>query len=147
VYSPYVILNRTGMKLDIQSEGSKLFGSTTAAAGQRSFTDSENEPQKATPFMFSFPSDRRKPRAQLMIGDSQWSQPQSFDAIGSTYNVTVPSSSGRKEMNIGVNIEEGEGKVGDNIWIHIKPSTNQNTVQYDESCYYRSKVHCQEQTH
>jgi vacuolar protein sorting-associated protein 13A/C len=112
------------MKLDIQSEGSKLFGSATAAAGQRGFTNSENEPQKATPFMFSFAGDRRKPRALLMVGDSQWSQPQSFDAIGSTYNVTVPSSSGRKEMNIGVNIEEGEGKVGSYIWIRVEPLAN-----------------------
>jgi vacuolar protein sorting-associated protein 13A/C len=99
------------LKLDIQSEGSKLFGTATAAAGQGLFDETEDGAQKAMPLMFSFPADRRKPRALLRFGDSQWSPPQSFDAIGSTYNVTIPSSNGRKEMNVGVSIEEGEEKV------------------------------------
>jgi vacuolar protein sorting-associated protein 13A/C len=97
------------MELDIRSKA--FLGSSKAAAGQGVFADAGNETRKAVPFMFSFPTDDRKNRALMKLGDSQWSKPQSFDAIGSTYNVTLPSASGRTEMNIGVAIEEGEGKV------------------------------------
>ena len=61
--------------------------------------------------MFSFPTDDRKNRALIKVGNSEWSKPQSFDAIGSTYSVTLQSASGRQEMDIGVEVEEGEGKV------------------------------------
>jgi vacuolar protein sorting-associated protein 13A/C len=106
-----VVLNRTGLELDVRSEGSKLFGSSTLAAGQKALANEGSGTQKAKPFMFSFPSERRKNRAYLKMGDSDWSDPQSFDAIGSTYAVTLPSRSKQSEMQIGVSIEEGEGKV------------------------------------
>jgi vacuolar protein sorting-associated protein 13A/C len=107
VYSSYVLLNRTGLELDVRSKA--FLGATKAAAGQAVFAN-RDQAQKPLPFMFSFPTDDRKNRALLKVGDSQWSKPQSFDAIGSTYNVNLPSSSGRSEMNIGVTVEEGEGK-------------------------------------
>jgi vacuolar protein sorting-associated protein 13A/C len=106
-----VILNRSGLDLDVRSEGSKLFGSSTLAAGQKALANEGSETRKAQPFMFSFPSEKRKNRAYLKMGDSEWSDPQSFDAIGSTYAVTLPSKSKQSEMHIGVSIEEGEGKV------------------------------------
>lgn len=84
-------------------------GSTKSAAGQV-FAD-EGEERKTMPFMFSFPTDDRKNRALIKVGSSGWSKPQSFDAIGSTYDVKLPSSSARSEMHVGVSIEEGEGKV------------------------------------
>jgi hypothetical protein len=98
------------------------------------------------PLMFSFPADRRKPRALLRLGDSQWSSPQSFDAIGSTYNVSVPSSTGRKEMNIGVSIEEGEGKVWPVISSVMKKFTKPALVQSDKSHYHCAEIYCQVQT-
>ncbi|KAF2674902.1 vacuolar protein sorting-associated protein 13 [Microthyrium microscopicum] len=110
VFSPYVVLNRTGLDLDVRSEGSKLFGSSQGVAGHSSLIDVDEEEVKGAPFMFSFPSENRKNRARIKVGDSQWSSPQSFDAIGSTYNVTLKSASQRTEMNVGVSIVEGEGK-------------------------------------
>ncbi|KAF1991838.1 vacuolar protein sorting-associated protein 13 [Aulographum hederae CBS 113979] len=106
VYSPYVILNRTGLELDVKSKA--FMGSTKSAAGI--FADTDNDASKALPFMFSFPTDDNKNRALIKVGDSAWSKPQSFDAIGSTYDVTLASSSGRSEMHIGVTVSEGEGK-------------------------------------
>jgi vacuolar protein sorting-associated protein 13A/C len=109
VYSPYVILNRTGLELDVRSKA--FLGGTKSAAGQGVFANSDNEAQKPKPFMFSFSTDDRKNRALIKVGDTEWSKPQSFDAIGSTYSVTLPSSSGRQEMDVGIMVEEGEGKV------------------------------------
>lgn len=108
VYSPYVVLNRTGLELDIRSKA--YFGSTRNAAGQATFADTEEDGRRATPFMFSFPTDDRKNRAVIKVGDSAWSQPVSFDAIGANVDVKLPSSTGREEMHCGLSVTEGEGK-------------------------------------
>ena len=111
IYSPYVILNRTGLELDVRSK--TFLGQAKAAAGQGVFANSEDNAQKPMPFMFSYPTDDRKNRALIKVGDSNWSKPQSFDAIGSTYEITLPSSTSRSEMHIGVTVDEGEGKVSE----------------------------------
>ncbi|KXS98876.1 hypothetical protein AC578_10852 [Pseudocercospora eumusae] len=106
IYSPYVVLNRTGLQLDIRSKA--FFGATKSAAGQ--FADTEGDGQKAHPFMFSFPTDDQKNRALIKVGQSAWSQPISFDAIGANIDVKLPAESGRSEMHCGLSVTEGEGK-------------------------------------
>ena len=108
IYAPYVILNRTGLELDIRSKA--YFGGTKSAAGQTTFADTETDGAKAQPFMFSFPTDDRKNRALIKMGDSNWSQPVSFDAIGANVDVKLPAQSGRTEMHAGLTVMEGEGK-------------------------------------
>ncbi|CRK45237.1 hypothetical protein BN1723_019669, partial [Verticillium longisporum] len=39
-----------------------------------------------------------------------WSKPQSFDAIGSTNEVVLPSTKKNSEIHVGITIESGEGK-------------------------------------
>ncbi|KAG8628535.1 hypothetical protein KVT40_004408 [Elsinoe batatas] len=107
VHSPYVVLNRTGLELDVRSKA--YFGGTKSAAGQNTFNNTDDS-QRATPFMFSFPTDDRKNRALLKVAGSQWSKPVSFDAIGSTTDVAFPAETGRSEMHCGLTVEEGEGK-------------------------------------
>ncbi|KAI9741223.1 MAG: hypothetical protein M1834_002939 [Cirrosporium novae-zelandiae] len=108
VYSPYLVLNRTGLDLNIQSKS--MFQAAKASAGQSSRTEIEDEERRVLPYMFSYPNDDRKNRATLKIGDSGWSKPQTFDAIGSDYEVVLPSSSRGMEMHVGVSVKEGEGK-------------------------------------
>src|SRR2546429_5907278 len=83
IYSPYVILNKTGLDINIKSKS--LLQQAKAAAGQ-SLTDSgDSGRRKALPYMFSYPNnDDQRNRVILKVGDSNWSRPQSFDAIGST---------------------------------------------------------------
>ena len=108
VYSPYVILNKTGLNISIQSKA--MFGSAKSAAGQGIRTESGTGDRKAVPYMYSYPTDDRKNRSILKIGDSGWSKPQSFDAIGSTFEIVVPSANGKSELHAGVSVAEGEGK-------------------------------------
>ncbi|TIA11816.1 vacuolar protein sorting-associated protein 13 [Aureobasidium pullulans] len=107
IYSPYVVLNRTGLGLDIRSK--TYFGAAKSAAGQTTFSNSD-EARKAVPFMFSYPTDDQKNRALIKVDGSTWSKPVSFEAIGSTTDVTVAAESGRSEMHVGLTVEEGEGK-------------------------------------
>ena len=107
IYSPYVILNRTALPLQIKSKA--LFGTSKAATGHG--TINNEDMQQTRPFLFSFPTDDQKNRALIRIGDSAWSKPQSLDAIGSTYETGLTSHDGKSTMHVGVAVDEGEGKV------------------------------------
>lgn len=87
-----------------------MFSAAKSAAGQGVHTHSDGANHKALPYMFSYPSDDKKNRANLKVGGSSWSKPQSFDAIGSTSEVILPSSDSKTELHIGMSVAEGEGK-------------------------------------
>ena len=108
VFSPYVILNRTGLDLSIQSKS--YFSSSKAAAGRGLRNDPGAKDGKAAPFLYSYPTDDPKNRSCLKIGDSAWSKPQSFEAIGSNFEVVLPSMKDKTELHAGVSVREGEGK-------------------------------------
>ena len=109
VYSPYVILNKTGLDINIRSKS--LLQQAKNAAGQSVQTQSGEGSHKTKPYMFSYGSEDRQNRALLKVSDSDWSRPQSLDAMGTTYEVSLPSSKRSSEINVGISIEEGEGKV------------------------------------
>lgn len=109
VYSPHVILNKTGLDLGVRAKN--FLQGAKPAAGQNPTMDTSNSDHpKALPFMFSFGSDDRRNRALLKIGDSEWSKPQSFDAIGSTSEVVLNSPTQNKEVHLGITVNSGEGK-------------------------------------
>ncbi|MCJ1313085.1 hypothetical protein MMC25_006762 [Agyrium rufum] len=106
VYTPYLILNKTGLNINIQSKA--MFSAAKSAAGQ-GFKTEGNE-QKALPQMFSYPTDDKKNRAMLKGGESTWSKAQSFDAIGSKFDVSMAASNSKSELHVGISVAEGEGK-------------------------------------
>ena len=107
IYSPYVLLNKTGLEMGVQSKG--YFSSSRSTSTQGIATTSGSK-EKALPYLYSYPTDDRKNRSVLKFGDSAWSKAQSFDAIGSTYEVVLPGSAGKSEFHLGVSVAEGEGK-------------------------------------
>jgi len=120
VYSPYVILNKTGLNMSIQSKSSFFGGSSKSAASQGLQTQSGEE-HKALPYLYSYSTDDQKNRSMLKIGESTWSKPQSFDAIGSTYEVVLPAANNRSEFHAGVSVAEGEGKYNVTKVVTITP--------------------------
>ncbi|RAL67957.1 hypothetical protein DID88_008681 [Monilinia fructigena] len=81
------------------------------AAGQGFHTDSaDSERRKALPYMFAYGGDDQRNRVLLKVGDSNWSKPQSFDAIGSNVDVVLPSAKNNTEIHVGITIEAGDGK-------------------------------------
>ncbi|KAJ8058074.1 hypothetical protein OCU04_012933 [Sclerotinia nivalis] len=109
VYSPYVILNKTGLEINIKQKS--LLQQAKTAAGQGFRTDSaDSERRKALPYMFAYGGDDQRNRALLKVGDSNWSKPQSLDAIGSNVDVVLSSSKDNTEIHVGINVESGEGK-------------------------------------
>ncbi|SPJ86701.1 related to vacuolar protein sorting-associated protein VPS13 [Fusarium torulosum] len=118
VYSPYVVLNKTG--LDVRVRAKSFLQQAKPAAGQFPLMDtSDRERPKALPFMFSYGNDDdHRNRALLKIADSEWSKPQSFEALGSTTEVVLNSATKDKEIHVGVTVESGQGK-----YKHIKVVT------------------------
>ncbi|KAG6259689.1 hypothetical protein E4U24_000004 [Claviceps purpurea] len=109
VYSPYVVLNKTGLDLHIRMKS--WLQQAKPAAGQFRLADATdgNRP-KALPFMFSYGNHDNRNRALLKVDESEWSKHQSFDAIGSTSEVVLNSSSKHKEIHLGITVKSGEGK-------------------------------------
>nr|CAG8504476.1 8535_t:CDS:10 [Entrophospora candida]CAG8514013.1 6898_t:CDS:10 [Entrophospora candida] len=101
LYSPYVIINKTGLDMIFKSKS--FLQSARIAAGQGS-----SRKNNIAPYMFSYPNDEIVNRALLKIGDSDWSRPISFEAVGTFLEVVVPSKS--EEMHLGVSIQEGQQK-------------------------------------
>ncbi|EGV63967.1 Vacuolar protein sorting-associated protein 13 [Yamadazyma tenuis] len=98
IYSPYVILNRTGQNVIISEKSNKL--------GINGNSSLEN----VTPKMFSFNNTNvRSNRALMKVGDSQWSVPLSFDAIGQSTECKMQVSGKQTEMNVAITTSEGEG--------------------------------------
>lgn len=107
VFSPYLVLNKTGLPMDIQSKA--FLQSARTAAGQGLRVDPRSG-GRSLPYMYSYGADDQKNRSILKVGDSAWSKPQSFEALGSTYEVLFPDKYGRSEFHSGVSVAEGEGK-------------------------------------
>lgn len=108
IYCPYLVLNKTGLNINLQSKS--MFSSAKSAAGQGVRMDSDRGSKKALPYMFSYPNDDRKNRANIKVGESSWSKPQSLDAIGSAFAVVLPSANTKSELHVGISVAEGEGK-------------------------------------
>jgi len=110
IYSPYVILNKTGLEMQVQSKAGWGGASSKTASQQGVSTQTDEQRHKALPYLYSYPHDDQKNRSMLKIGESTWSKPQSFDAIGSTYEVVLPAANNKTEFHAGVSVAEGEGK-------------------------------------
>ncbi|KAL2157330.1 hypothetical protein VTH06DRAFT_6268 [Thermothelomyces fergusii] len=108
VYSPYVILNKTGLDVSLRSRG--FMQQAKAAAGQPLIDLSDGTARKTPPIMFSFNNDDHRNRAMIKVGESEWSKPQSFDAIGSTTEVVLNCAGKNAEIHLGITVDSGLGK-------------------------------------
>lgn len=99
IYSQYIILNRTAQNLVVKEKSNEIF-----SRGVQGTSDN-------VPHLFSFDIyDDRLSRALAKVGDSTWSAPLSFDAIGQNSGMKAQVNGKQIEMNFGVSISEGEGK-------------------------------------
>ncbi|KAI8995070.1 hypothetical protein BC832DRAFT_588068 [Gaertneriomyces semiglobifer] len=103
IYSPYVLLNKTG--LDMRISAGSLLGVS------RHDIPAVQDQQEVKPLMFSFPTfEPIKSRVQISIPPSKQSKPISLDAVGSSFVVVVCSQKDAVETHLGATITEGDGK-------------------------------------
>ncbi|WBW72722.1 intermembrane lipid transfer protein, chorein family Vps13a [Schizosaccharomyces osmophilus] len=84
IFSPYVVINKTRTTLAIgpKSEYKKFAFSAVKL--------SEGTSDEAIPCLFSYWKNHGSRRCRLQCNSSQWSDPISFDAIGSVFEVDLP---------------------------------------------------------
>jgi len=109
VYSPYILVNKTGLPFALKTK--TFFGSAKSVAGLEEFSSAAAKRKPNEPFMFSYPTDDRRNRSLLRVGDSNWSQQLSFETIGLTTEVILPSATGQEEIRVGLKVTEGLGDV------------------------------------
>ncbi|KAG0226679.1 hypothetical protein BGW42_003469 [Actinomortierella wolfii] len=106
IFSPYVILNKTG--LDLVFKAKSFMQQAKIAAGQ---TANRRNQHKALPLMFSYGKVEAGNRTLVQVGgDSQWSHPVSFEAVGSNMEIAVQAQERNEEIHLGMNVELGKGK-------------------------------------
>ncbi|PWZ02331.1 hypothetical protein BCV70DRAFT_172197 [Testicularia cyperi] len=107
IYSPYIFINQSGLPFALKTKS--WLGGARLVAGQDNGASAaiRREPE---PFLFSHNSNDRRNRMLMRVGDSQWSKPLSFEAIGSETEVVIPSASRNEEIHVGLTVEDGLGK-------------------------------------
>ncbi|KAI9491569.1 hypothetical protein BDB00DRAFT_766791 [Zychaea mexicana] len=105
IYTPYLILNKSRQPISLKSrishrQSKHLIYEIPAAP---------DHDELINPFMFSFPEMDRKNRVQLAVNESKWSDPLSFEAVGSIQDVTLPTTDNVHQIHLGVHVEEGVG--------------------------------------
>ncbi|EPY53660.1 vacuolar protein sorting-associated protein 13a [Schizosaccharomyces cryophilus OY26] len=102
IFSPYVVINKTRTALAIgpKSEYKKFaFSAVNLSHGTN---------DNAIPCLFSYWKNYGSRRCRLRSSNSQWSEPISFDAIGSVFEVDLPHKSLHDLVyKVGVFIETG----------------------------------------
>ena len=107
IYSPYIFINQAGLPFALKTKSWMGVAKLVAGQPQGATASASKEPE---PFLFSQNSNDRRNRMLLKIGESAWSKPLSFEAIGSQTEVTIPSSTKNEEVHVGLTIEDGLGK-------------------------------------
>ncbi|CAO3651068.1 unnamed protein product [Cunninghamella blakesleeana] len=112
VYSPYIIINKTGWPISLKP---KLAWQNSMFSSQASISvchpaNARHPSNKIEPFMYSYPKHDNKNRSLIQITGSEYSQPLSFEAVRSIFDVTLPTPSHAEEFHLGVNVQEGVGK-------------------------------------
>ncbi|KAL9941010.1 hypothetical protein V8E36_000498 [Tilletia maclaganii] len=118
IYSPYIFINQTGLPFALKARswtgGAKLVAGQDSGAGAP-------ERKEPMPFIFSHNSNDRRNRVLLRVGNSAWSKPISFEAIGSETEIVIPSSTKNEEIHLGLTIEDGLGKFKLSKVVKLKP--------------------------
>ncbi|TCD71537.1 hypothetical protein EIP91_008918 [Steccherinum ochraceum] len=105
IYSPYLILNKTGLPYEVRPLRANRIGSAQDVAG-----DTRAEVMSLSqPFMLSLPDQSKN--LVFRIGDSTWSQPVSLDAPSADTRLAIPSQTHKtEEIHAGLSWSEGLGK-------------------------------------
>ena len=113
---PHLILNRTDLVLRFGYKSS--FQISEIAMGHPPDLDAEKAPP---PTLFSFP--QYKPigsRAYIKILDCPWSEPVSFEAVNTSFVVTLPTND-QLSKHLAISIKPGAGKYALSNVVYIDP--------------------------
>ncbi|RCI05461.1 hypothetical protein CU098_001873, partial [Rhizopus stolonifer] len=132
IFSPYIIINKTGLPISFKE---KPAWSDALYSSGETVTMCRPGP-KPEPFMYSYPHADNRNRTLIQVDKSDWSQPLSFEAIGSVYDVALPNQGRSEEIHVGITVQEGQGKLKLTKTITITPRFVLSN-QLEENIRYR----------
>ncbi|KAI7902142.1 uncharacterized protein BX663DRAFT_436105 [Cokeromyces recurvatus] len=132
IFSPYVILNKTGLPISFKE---KLAWSEAFYSTNENIVISRPGPTPE-PFLYSYPNIDNRNRTLIRVDTTEWSQPLSFEAIGTVYDVALPNQGHSEEIHVGIHVQEGQGKFKLTKTITITPRFVLSN-QMDENIRYR----------
>ncbi|KAI8968414.1 hypothetical protein BDF20DRAFT_896210, partial [Mycotypha africana] len=132
IFSPYIIINKT--QLPITFRPNPAWSEALYSSNDTAKTCQPNA--RPEPFMYSYPTMDNRNRSLIKAAASEWSQPLSFEAIGSVYDVALPNKRRSEEIHLGINIQEGQGKFKLTKTVTITPRFVLSN-QLDENIRYR----------
>lgn len=118
IYSPYIILNKTGLPFDLAAK--TWTGGQKAVAGSDLFAN-DHRRDTPTPFMFSYPNEDRRNRLFLKVEDSKWSKAVSFETVAADMQIVMSDAEGNNDYYVGLSYAEGLGKYKLTKVINIAP--------------------------
>jgi vacuolar protein sorting-associated protein 13A/C len=132
IFSPYIIINKTGLPISFKEK--PAWSDAIYSTGETVVMCKPGP--KPEPFMYSYPTTDYHNRTLIKVDKSDWSQPLSFEAIGSVYDVALPNQGRSEEIHVGINVQEGQGKFKLTKTITITPRFVLSN-QIDENIRYR----------
>ncbi|CEG72298.1 hypothetical protein RMATCC62417_07879 [Rhizopus microsporus] len=106
IFSPYIIMNKTWLPISFKE---KHTWSDAFMSNSDNVVTCKPGP-KPEPFMFSYPNMDNRNRTLIKVDKSDWSQPLSFEAVGSVYDVVLPNTNRSEEIHVGIHVQEGQGR-------------------------------------
>ncbi|CEG78909.1 hypothetical protein RMATCC62417_13445 [Rhizopus microsporus] len=106
IFSPYIIMNKTWLPISFKE---KHTWSDAFMSNSDNVVTCKPGP-KPEPFMFSYPNLDNRNRTLIKVDKSDWSQPLSFEAVGSVYDVVLPNTNRSEEIHVGIHVQEGQGR-------------------------------------
>ncbi|CAO3643748.1 unnamed protein product [Cunninghamella blakesleeana] len=103
IYSPYLIVNKCAYPITMRTRDSTFgYKTTTSTHIIPSFESN------STPYMFSYSNVDHSNRSEISIKGSKWSQPLSFEAVGSSSDACL-SLDRTFDFHTGIHVDEGLG--------------------------------------
>ncbi|KAG0173105.1 hypothetical protein DFQ30_008890 [Apophysomyces sp. BC1015] len=107
IFCPYVVINKTGHTISFKEKPAwkdAMFSPAPRVSTCRPGA-------KPEPFMYSYQKLHNGNRSLIQVSGSDWSRPVSFEAIGSAYDVVIPTPSKTEEVHVGISVQEGQAKL------------------------------------
>ncbi len=138
IYTPYLLWNMTGFDLEIKSKSFLRQADVVSYKIKPSRIQNAQVDNLEQSCMFSYDTNDRKNRALIKIGQSGWSAPQSFEAVGQSFEAIIPREweDDAGEAHLGITVDNGLGQYKLTKIVTIRPRYVIESF-LDDAIYFR----------
>ena len=138
IYAPYLLWNMTGVDMEVKSKSFLRQADIVSYRIKPSRPPDTQVDKLEQSCMFSYDTDDRKNRALIKVGQSGWSTPQSFEAVGQSSEAIIRREweDDAGEAHLGITIDNGLGQYKLTKIVTIRPRFIVESF-LDDTIYFR----------